>query len=189
MDRPDFEDLIYFQEVKTQCNCVLFALEQFNKRIEEIHQPHKFDGPKTPNSEVFRALHSFLTHTANISRLLFPSRKKDRYAQQRGKKLRDALSVDDSSPIADRSLRDHLEHYDERLDQWAQTAQGRTKSIATDNIHLKGMGPNVAPDSTLRTYLTDSREFYFMGHIYEIVPLVREVRRILDEVENVPGVR
>ena len=187
IDRPEFEDLIYLQEVKTQCNSVLFALEQFNKRIQEMHQPHKFDGRNTPNSEVFRALHSFLTHTANISRLLFPSRKRDQYAQQRGKKLRDVLCVDDGSPIADRSLRDHLEHYDERLDQWAQRAS-RTVRIATDNIHPKGMGPNVAPESTLRTYLTDSREFFFMGHTYEIVPLVREVRRILDEVEKVPGV-
>ena len=72
IDRPEFEDLIYFQEIKTQCNSVLFALEQFNKRIQEMHQPRKYDGRNTPNSEVFRALHSFLTHTSNISRLLFP---------------------------------------------------------------------------------------------------------------------
>jgi len=103
--------------------------------------------------------------------------------------LRAALKVDKSSSIADRSLRDHLEHYDERLDQWAQSVQGASKTIATDNIHPKGMGPNVAPESTLRTYLTDSREFFFMGHTYEMVPLVREVRRILDEVQSVPGVR
>lgn len=85
IDRPEFEDLIYFQEVKTQCNSVLFALEQFNRRIQEMQQPQKVDGRNTPNSEVFRALHGFLTHTSNISRLLFPSRKSDKYAQQRGK--------------------------------------------------------------------------------------------------------
>lgn len=38
-------------------------------------------------------------------------------------------------------------------------------------------------------YLTDSREFYFMGDVYEMVPLVREVRRNLEEVEKVPVVR
>ncbi|MEX2125960.1 MAG: hypothetical protein WD795_18870 [Woeseia sp.] len=186
IDRPEFDNLVYLQEIKTQCNSVLFALEQFNMRIGEINQPHKPDGRNTPNSEVFRALHSLLTHTAIISRLLFPSRKRDGYAQQRGRKLRGVLKVDKSSPIADRSLRDHLEHYDERLDQWVQSA---SRAIATDNIHPKDMGPNVAPESTLRTYLTDSREFFFMGHTYEIVPLVCEVRRILDEVQKVPGVR
>ena len=66
---------------------------------------------------------------------------------------------------------------------------GATKSIATDNIHPKGMGPNVPPSSTLRTYLTDSREFYFMGSTYELVPLVREVHRILDKVNKITGIR
>lgn len=189
MDRPKFEDLIYFQEVKTQCISVLFALEQINRRIEEIHQPHIPDGRNTPNSEVFRALHSFLTHTANISRLLFPTGQKGDVAQERGIHLREVLDVDDNSPISDRSLRNHLEHYDERLDKWAQSVSGATKSIATDNIHPKGMGPNVPPSSTLRTYLTDSREFYFMGSTYELVPLVREIHRILDKVNKVPGIR
>ena len=145
-DRPEFENLIYLQEVKTQCSSVLFALEQFNKRLQEFTQPGKLEDRNTPSSEVFRALHSILTHAANVSRLLFPNRKRDEYAQQRGKKLRDVLGVDDDSPIADRSLRNHLEHYDERLDQWAQSSQ------------------------------------------YEMVPLVREVRRILEKAKEVPGV-
>ncbi len=185
---PGFEESIYLQEVKTQCNSVLFALEQFNKRIEEVTQPGRFEDRDTPSSEVFRALHSLLTHAANISRLLFPTRTSDRYAQRRGKRLRVLLGVRDDSPIADRSLRNHLEHYDERLDRWAQNNPGPSKSFATDNIHPKDMGPNVPPDSALRAYLTDSREFYFMGDAYEMVPLVREVRRILEEVEKIPGV-
>lgn len=188
MDRPEFEELIYLQEVKTQCNSVLFALEQFDERIQEVTQRSNLEGRNTPSSEVFRALHSLLTHAANISRLLFPSRKGDQYAQRRGQKLRDLLSVDDASPIADRSLRNHLEHYDERLDQWAQNHPGTSKSFATDNIHPKDAGPNVPPDSALRAYLTDTREFYFMGDVYEMLPLVREVRRIREEVEKIPGV-
>lgn len=186
--RAEFECLIYLQEIKTQCRSVLFALDQFNKRIEEFTQPSAFGDHETPSSEVFRALHSVVTHAANVSRLLFPSRKRDEYAQQRGETLRELLGVDSSSPILDRSLRNHLEHYDERLDQWAKNGQGPSKWFATDTIHPKDAGPSVPPDSMLRAYLTDTREFYFMGDVYELVPLVREVRRILEEVQEIPGV-
>jgi len=189
MERPEFEDLIYLQEMKTQCISVLFALEQFDKRIEECIQPGRFEDCNTPNSEVFRALHSLLTHAANVSRLLFPTRKDDKYAQRRGRRLRDWLGVDDDSPIADRSLRNHLEHYDGRLDTWVKNTKGPSKWFATDNIHPKDMGPNVPPDSALRAYLIDCNEFYFMGDVYEMAPLVREVRIILETVENVPGIR
>ena len=95
MDRPEFEDLIYVQEVKTQCTSALFALEQFNRCIEEFTQPEGFDDCDTPSSEVFRALHSLLTHAANVSRLLFPTRSDDKYAQQRGQRLRDWLRQND----------------------------------------------------------------------------------------------
>jgi hypothetical protein len=61
--------------------------------------------------------------------------------------------------------------------------------FAADNIHPKGMGANVPPESTFRTYLMDSREFFFMGRTYELVPLATEVRRILAAVQKVPGVR
>jgi hypothetical protein len=83
-----------------------------------------------------------------------------------------------------------LEHYDERLDKWARIAsQSATARFATDNIHPKGMGTNVPPESTFRTYLTDSREFFFMGQSYELVPLATEVRRVLVAAQKVPGVR
>ena len=188
--RPDFEELVFFQEVKTQCISALFALEQINQMLDELQIPREPGDTGTPNSEVFRALHSFLTHCANISRLLFPGQQKNNHAQCRGMMLCDALDVDENSPIADRSLRNHLEHYDERLDRWARSAsKSATVSFATDNIHPKGMGANVPPESTFRTYLTDSREFFFVGHTYELVPLASEVRRILEAVQKVPGVR
>ena len=188
--RPNFEELVFFQEVKTQCISALFALEQVDQKLDELQQSPKPGGTRLPNSEVFRALHSFLTHCANISRLLFPGQRRNNQTRRRGKMLCDALDVDENSPIADRSLRDHLEHYDERLDRWARRAsKSATVSFATDNIHPKGMGANVRPESTFRTYLTDSKEFFFMGHTYELVPLATEVRKILETVLKVPGVR
>ena len=142
--RPNFEELVFFQEVKTQCISALFALEQVSQKVNELQLPREPGGTGTPNSEVFRALHSFLTHCANISRLLFPGQRKNHNAQRRATMLCDALDVNEDSPIADRSLRNHLEHYDERLDRWARSAsRSATASFAADNIRPKGMGANV----------------------------------------------
>jgi hypothetical protein len=34
--RPDFEELVFFQEVNTQCISALFALEQVNQKLDEL---------------------------------------------------------------------------------------------------------------------------------------------------------
>jgi hypothetical protein len=36
----------------------------------------------------------------------------------RGKQLRELLNVPDESPLFDRSIRNHFEHYDERIEEW-----------------------------------------------------------------------
>ncbi len=80
---------------------------------------------------IFFNVHAFLTHTGNLSKLLWPmkprrkSGESDQAYQQRstdqedrGKTLRAELDVEDDSSLESRKLRDHLEHYDERLEEF-----------------------------------------------------------------------
>ncbi len=64
--------------------------------------------------EVWCSIQSILVAAANVSKILWPPKKYD----ERGEKLRKQLNVGDSNPLSDRSIRNHFEHYDERIEDW-----------------------------------------------------------------------
>jgi hypothetical protein len=63
------------------------------------------------------AVESFLMSVANISKILWPSAPE---LSNRRKDLRVYLSIDDNSPLRSRTFRNHCEHYDERIEEWAK---------------------------------------------------------------------
>jgi len=75
----------------------------------------------------WNAIQSILTAGACISRILGlgqkgPTRNKgcEQARRERQEQLRKRLGLnDDSSPLGDRTVRNHFEHFDERLDEWA----------------------------------------------------------------------
>lgn len=73
--------------------------------------------------ELISAAQEAISHIAALSRFLFPSRlgprnhrKSLRFA--RAEVLRRHFTIKDDSPLADRTLRDIWEHFDERLDEY-----------------------------------------------------------------------
>lgn len=58
-----------------------------------------------------------LTHVAALSRFFWPARK-SALTQARGKKLRERFGIQEGSPLQSRELRNALEHFDERLDEF-----------------------------------------------------------------------
>ncbi|MBA2468283.1 MAG: hypothetical protein H0V37_02625 [Chloroflexia bacterium] len=100
--------------------------------------------------------HAFLSHVANISKILWPpcSRKspiKQEVRDQRGEALRRILGITDSSVLHGRSLRDDLEHFDERLESWSLTPAGMNLDLIDMNSVAFGWSrpdsPNLAGTS------------------------------------------
>jgi len=94
-------------------------------RAREAFQ--RFDVARSLNdTEAFQvsSVHEALGHSGALSRFFWPSYyKKESKAlrslkEQRAKKLRAAFALTDTSALRDRGLRDFLEHFDERLDQY-----------------------------------------------------------------------
>jgi hypothetical protein len=65
--------------------------------------------------EVWCSIQSILVAAGNISKILWPVR---RDSIKRGKRLRVLLDIDDQNLLSDRKLRNHFEHYDERIEDW-----------------------------------------------------------------------
>jgi len=70
-----------------------------------------------PVSEIVANVHEALGHAAALSRFFFPVEKKP-LMRARAAKLRQIFSVSNSSALRDRELRNALEHFDERLDEY-----------------------------------------------------------------------
>lgn len=75
-------------------------------------------------------LTSMLHHAAMISKFLRPI---SRQAAARGEALRRALRVAENSDVLPRDARDNVEHFDERLDNWAKDASPTILEIVLNN--------------------------------------------------------
>lgn len=94
-------ELVFIAEIVTQSKFAGSAADQLAKASEPI--------------EVWGSIQSILVAAANVSKILWPVRKK---YMERGRRLRELLSIDDRNLLSKRTFRNHFEHYDERIEDW-----------------------------------------------------------------------
>ncbi|WP_229007426.1 hypothetical protein [Methylophilus sp. Leaf408] len=97
-------EMVFISEVVKQANIAKRASERLCAMNDS------FDA-----LEVWCSIQSILVAAGNVSKILWPSRK---ISIPRGEALRALLSIDDQSLLSDRKLRNHFEHYDERIEDW-----------------------------------------------------------------------
>jgi hypothetical protein len=81
---------------------------------------NRFDNAVRGSSDaasIVATAHEASTHVAALSRFFWPGRDKELY-KARAAKLRTAFELSEASPLYDRGLRNALEHFDERLDEF-----------------------------------------------------------------------
>jgi hypothetical protein len=191
-----FQLHIYVCEVEVQCEFSLAAAKSVNEyfngsRDLAAAEPEMTAGADAEmvQAQLFRSVHSFLTHAAVVSRLLWPSIPKRRreedgashdrrkaQAVNRGKQLRLALGLQDEQPGGQRTLRDHLEHFDERLDDWALTTNRHNfidRCVGPPNLMF---GPERR--DIMRWFDPTDGSFHFRGERFDLTALVAWVKDI-----------
>jgi len=127
------------------------------------------------------SVQSLLMAVANVSKLLWPMyRKGENLVSGRGEELRESLGIGDSHALlSDRTLRNHFEHYDARLEHWAATSEKR-------NLHDLGMkssgstspsvdsvrGGSGDQGDQMRAFNADSNTITFRGEVYQLQPIM-----------------
>lgn len=97
----DFWIEMSIREIWTQAHFAEIAYKNIN--------PKSIKG----TGAVFSSIHSFLSHCANVSKMLTADD-----GENTPKTIGDILGVSHDSDIHKRRFRNHLEHYDERLKKW-----------------------------------------------------------------------
>ena len=108
---------------------------------------------------------------AALSRYFWPSRSHEPH-KSRAIHLRQGLAVSDDSPLQNRDLRNHLEHFDERLDEVATT--GLVGVVLPTYVGPRLEDPQV-PATLFRAYYTDTGEFEVLGHRFAMQPIADEI--------------
>ncbi len=189
-----FLQRVYVSEIKTQCQFSINAVGALNHALQQLksNQPNGRTEHQFFHAEVFRQTHSFLTHASNVSRLFWPTvpKRHDSEADaayqtrigrldkvQRAVCLRNLYKLEDDNCLRNRTLRDHLEHYDERLDHWRQTSEHR--NIVSDTIGPPNAIVGVASTDLMRWFDPSSNSFRFRGEEYDLQELATAIDRLL----------
>jgi hypothetical protein len=93
---------------------ILYSAEQCSSSYDSFSAALK---EHKPASIAFAGIQEAITHAASVARFFWPVAKSSLYVT-RAKRLRNACKVKDDSPLNDRHLRNSLEHFDERLDNF-----------------------------------------------------------------------
>lgn len=145
---------IFLRELQFQCELALEAVQLFNTLMTS-----------PPGSAVaarlMSALDDFIDHSARASLILWPIKKRGR--EESARNLRSLLGMPEDHILADRELRHHFQHLDERIEAWLENHPGGNfgdLSIGNPN-HIEGV-------HMLRCYDPDARIYYFSGKPYDV---------------------
>ena len=122
---------------------------------------------------VLDALHAGLHFYANVSRVFWPPKGSRR--EESSQKLRTLCDLADDHLMSNRRLRDHVEHMDERIEDW--TTNGRIPYLTYEMVDYFPEDALNTPikDVTLLIYNAVSREVRIRGEVYKIDNLRRAV--------------
>jgi hypothetical protein len=153
------------REVEWQARIALMAYADMQAALRE-NDAHRF----------WYGTQAFLTAAANVSKILDPNSK---HAPDERAKLRSTLRISDGSPLLSRELRNHFEHYDERLIRFAQEGGGDIDAHIGHPDEYGEYGRQL-----LRCFDPEAQQFWIRGTAFPLEPWIealRDVRALAQE--------
>jgi hypothetical protein len=181
-DTKRFIQSVFLSELSKQCDFASYAMNFLRSALHS--------GERDSTSLTFFAAHTFLTHAGNISKLLWPDKRtKNKWpnSYERGKELRRILVVHENSPLKDRTLRNHFEHYDSRIDEWvfdsinrkhAQSVPARyfyADSVITRARDVKRVITGLEIEDVMRHFDPETFTLSFRGERYNLLSTEKEI--------------
>jgi hypothetical protein len=149
-------------EVEQQCIFAITAVNDLKQALSMLDV--------TRVTRVWYSVQAFLVAVGNLSKLLWGC---DGQRCEQRAELRNMLSVDEGSPLESRTFRNHFEHFDERIEKWAESS--RRGNFYDSNIGPLTMFPDVEPSDCLRHFDPQDFKLFFRGDEYEFGPVVDAV--------------
>lgn len=159
---------IFQMEIERQCKFAIIAIEQIKTGLSN-----------KDSDLVWYAIQNFLVAVGNISKIFWPINQK--YGM-RGEKLRKSLGIEDNSPIQPRNFRNHFEHFDERLEKWAESSERH--NFVDSSILPPNMIAGIDQKDFLRIFNPTTWTLTFRGDKYELKPIIKTIYELYPKVST-----
>jgi hypothetical protein len=147
LSSPEWPFDLFAEELLNQC---IFSLITYDDLIS-LTKKELFD-----SNRFWNLIHSFLVNVGNISKLLniqsIPRKTIDPNLDQVQKSLQKYFDIDSTSLIVDRRIRNHFEHYDERLFNWASNSESSIMITYHIGSVKENLGDFFDPDREYKIY-------------------------------------
>lgn len=166
-------EAFYLEALLYLTTAALHAADEVAIALEHGSQ-HQSDSPEWQEAAhtIIDGVQTLATHAAAISRYFWPSRSQPPH-RRRGERLRTGLGVSEESPLKSRELRNHLEHFDERLDDFCRNLLAG--HVLPTYVGPLGPAPEV-PTILFRAYYTDCAVLEVLGLRFEMEPLLNAIQ-------------
>lgn len=165
----------------------LYELERQIRRVMKHSEDLQklFDNRSSSNDSfvenVIESIDDIVDHASRASQIIYPTQDRNG-SFKRAERLRQKLGLPDNAEgsLEFRKLRHHLQHYDERLDQWA-------KATINGNIAhsiISGRDPICGPMSIMRHFIPDEGVYIFAGEEFNILSAIVFCRNLLERLQS-----
>ena len=146
-----------------------WAIESLDYVIRAMQQIESRSDDVPDHAMLLIHLQNVVLQGGSISRYFWPSK---RAYDARGAQLREAFAMRDDSPLRERGLRNAMEHFDERLDNYLKTD-------VVGVVLPEYVGPMPADDEVpghfFRAFFIDVGVFQLLGERYPMQPIADEI--------------
>jgi len=161
---------------------MLFCTSSALRAAEDVHAALERIAEHAQSASVWQesariiidGMQTLALQAAALSRYLWPARMKKLHLL-RAARLRSGLGISENCCLSNRDLRNAIEHFDERLDEFCLT-------LLSGVILPTYVGPlgekHDVPTHLFRAYYTDIGVFEVLGERFEMVPMLEEVEEL-----------
>lgn len=146
------------------------SISRIEAVFEKFETSLKNDGVgKLPETAILNELQNMIIHAGALSRYFWPTRRGN---HKRGVMLCEIFDMSETSPLRSRELRDSIEHFDERLDNYF--AEGAFGCFFPEYVGGKPIDDGV-PGHFFRAFFTDTLAFRLLNAEFLIRPIADEL--------------
>lgn len=177
MDR----DFIMLSFALTECRRALDNLTEVD-RLAGVRVQRQVGIEVRENLRIFDCIRLGLQMAANVSRLFWPPRN-----SARGAHLRSLTGLPDAHGLSDRTLRNHIEHLDERLDAWTASSPRpflTVELVLNDDYPVTGAKRDEIVGATAIVYDSKIQTIQLFGDAFSLPALRSELEDVLEKVSQ-----
>jgi hypothetical protein len=176
----DIEDL-FMGEINRQCIFALMAYDGITKSLELTKQA---DTDKL--DRFWYSMQAFMVAVANVSKILWPyaplGSELPSETSTRRERLRNLLSIEESSPLKPRKFRNYFEHFDFEIEEWA--AKSKDRMLVDSNVGPLDLNSSITPSPVAYMRNFDPAKFtlIFRDEEFQIREVVNAINDMLQKI-------